>query len=131
MIAAAKSQEVFAAKEVTALKAEIAGFEKRLAFSRSGAVGGTVSGLEMTCNEQAHCNNKYRRTSMERKDRDVRPPLVRFKGGRLAFDFISSVVYQGSHIIPNVSCPYAHKLDISKPTSCGTCRTPSCYEKAC
>lgn len=39
--AAARSQEAFAAKEVAALKAEIEGFEKRLAFNRSGVAGGS------------------------------------------------------------------------------------------
>ncbi|CAN0071015.1 unnamed protein product, partial [Ectocarpus sp. 12 AP-2014] len=37
VVAAAKSQEAFAAKEVASLKAEIEAFQKRLAFKRSGA----------------------------------------------------------------------------------------------
>lgn len=36
MVASAKSQEAFAAKEVASLKAEIETFQKRLAFKRSG-----------------------------------------------------------------------------------------------
>ncbi|CAB1118817.1 unnamed protein product [Ectocarpus sp. CCAP 1310/34] len=37
VVAAAKSQEAFAAKEVASLKAEMEAFQKRLAFKRSGA----------------------------------------------------------------------------------------------
>lgn len=45
--AAAKSQEAFAAKEVAALKAEIKDFEKRLAFNRSGVIGGKVHRVQL------------------------------------------------------------------------------------
>lgn len=38
--ATAKSQEAFAAKEVAALKSEIETLERRLAFNRSGVMGG-------------------------------------------------------------------------------------------
>ncbi len=44
MTATAKSQEVFAAKEVAALKSEIEALEGRLAFNRSGGIGGTDGG---------------------------------------------------------------------------------------
>ncbi|CBN79673.1 hypothetical protein Esi_0322_0013 [Ectocarpus siliculosus] len=42
VVAAAKSQEAFAAKEVASLKAEIEAFQKRLAFKRSGAPEGAA-----------------------------------------------------------------------------------------
>lgn len=41
VVATAKGQEALAAKEVTMLKATLAGYEKRLAFNRSGTAGGT------------------------------------------------------------------------------------------
>ena len=39
-MATAKTQEALAAKEVAALKAKLEGFEKRLAYNRSGVPGG-------------------------------------------------------------------------------------------
>ena len=40
VVATAKTQEALAAKEVAALKAKLEGFEKRLAYNRSGVPGG-------------------------------------------------------------------------------------------
>lgn len=51
MVASAKSQEVFAAKEVASLKAEIETFQKRLAFKRSGSPEGIDQYLEFNHQE--------------------------------------------------------------------------------
>lgn len=49
MTAAAKSQEVFAAKEVAKLKGEIEDLEKRLAFKGSGGDGGNKWTNQRAC----------------------------------------------------------------------------------
>lgn len=54
VVAAAKSQEAFAAKDVASLKAEIEAFQKRLAFKRSGAPEGIDQHLESN-----HTGDKY------------------------------------------------------------------------
>lgn len=52
VVAAAKSQEAFAAKDVAAIKAEIEQLEQRLTFNRSGGTGGTVVGGQAPSSER-------------------------------------------------------------------------------